>query len=261
VLEYKPSNTRTIPLSQHNPNVIIIPPLPSEILPEPTGISPWPKLTTSATTRSTKQQNARREATLAETMNQVKSLIGEFPSLPSFSLSRKPEREQANAQLPTEQVDGPKRAPKSRRRANRTSRKATPANRTAPDWPNNLIAKVKEVLEVPCPTRTAPEFIFELSDRAAEHNIKILEKYEFDLGKALEANKNSPLSYGSEFRDQNELRKIFSLHPLWPRWEAILSRGSKWPLEELREVDRKKDLIDALTFGNHKGATAKPELL
>ena len=129
------------------------------------------------------------------------------------------------------------------------------------DWPNNLIATSREVLDVPCPTYVEPETIFELSDKAAEHNIKKLEKYGFDLSRALEANKNSPLGYGSEFRHPNELHKIFDLHPLWPQLEAILSHGSRWPLEELSEEDQEKDLAYTLTFGNHKGVSAKPDLL
>ena len=36
------------------------------------------------------------------------------------------------------------------------------------DWPSNLIATMKAVLDVPCPTRIAPEFIFDLSDKAAD---------------------------------------------------------------------------------------------
>ncbi len=117
-------------------------------------------------------------------MNQVNSLIGELPGLPSFSLSRKPKREQANAQMPTEPADGPiankqmsltngqielaeRRHEKAKQQIERcdTSASMHPANG---DWPSNLIATMKAVLDVPCPTRIAPEFIFELSDKAAD---------------------------------------------------------------------------------------------
>jgi hypothetical protein len=43
--------------------------------------------------------------------------------------------------------------------------------------------------------------------------------------------------------------------------EAILSNRSKWPLEEIRDEERKQDLDNAVNFGNHKGASVKPELL
>ncbi len=43
--------------------------------------------------------------------------------------------------------------------------------------------------------------------------------------------------------------------------EAILTNGSKWPLEELSEESRASNLRDALTFENHKGASKNPDLL
>jgi hypothetical protein len=93
------------------------------------------------------------------------------------------------------------------------------------DWPNNLIAKIRKVLAVPCPTHVAPKFIFKLLVEAAKHNIRVLARYKFDLSRALEANKNSPLGYGSKFRHSNDLRKIFGLYTLWPRLEAIYQMG------------------------------------
>jgi hypothetical protein len=41
----------------------------------------------------------------------------------------------------------------------------------------------------------------------------------------------------------------------------VESNGSKWPLEEISEEDRASDLQEALIFGNHKGASSKPDLL
>jgi hypothetical protein len=82
--------------------------------------------------------------------------------------------------------------------------------------PNNLIEIIKKIINVPCNTPTASKFIFELLQTAASHNLDVLLKHQNDLSKALEANKSSPLGYGSEFRHINELQKIFGLHPLWP---------------------------------------------
>ena len=46
------------------------------------------------------------------------------------------------------------------------------------------------------------EFKFEISEEAMQHkhNLATLEKYEFDLGKALNAQHDSPLGPGMEFR-------------------------------------------------------------
>jgi hypothetical protein len=124
-----------------------------------------------------------------------------------------------------------------------------------------LIEIIKKIINIPCNTPTAPKFIFKLLQTAASHDLDVLSKYQNDLSKALEANKSSPLGYGSEFRHPDKLQKIFELHPLWPRMKQILIEGTKWSLDKLSKESRQKDLIDALVFGNHKRASAKPELL
>jgi hypothetical protein len=43
--------------------------------------------------------------------------------------------------------------------------------------------------------------------------------------------------------------------------ETILVNGSQWPLAEISKDNRVADLQEALAFGNHKGASTKPELL
>ena len=129
------------------------------------------------------------------------------------------------------------------------------------DLPNNLVEIVKGEMNILCKTSHPPEFIFELSESAALHNLEILNKYRNELSKALRANENSSLGYGSEFRKLQELKKVFGFHPLWSRLESILRNRSKWPLEEITKEHRKRDLDDALSFGNHKVATAKQELL
>jgi hypothetical protein len=96
------------------------------------------------------------------------------------------------------------------------------------NWPVNLIAIIKHVINQPCYMPTLPEFSFKLNGNAALQNLAILSKYEFDLHKTLDANKNSPLSLGSEFRAPDELSKVFSFHPLWKRMKRILMDGSKY---------------------------------
>ena len=88
-----------------------------------------------------------------------------------------------------------------------------------------------------------------------------MNKYNKDLSKAIVAQFNSPLGYGSEFRPTNTLEVIFSRHPNWTRMKNILENGSAWPLEELEESKRETDMKEALSFGNHKGAVRNPILL
>jgi hypothetical protein len=124
-----------------------------------------------------------------------------------------------------------------------------------------LIGIAKRIVSSTCDTPSKPEFSFELTSRAAKKNYLILGKYDFNLGRAIEAQKNSPLGYGSEFRKPDILRPLLCKHPLWPKLEDILINGANYPLEPLAEELRVKDLELALAFGNHKGATNKPDLL
>ena len=96
---------------------------------------------------------------------------------------------------------------------------------------------------------------------AAHKNFCTLKKYDLDLGRALKANSSSPLGYGSEFRKVETLDRVFGRHPNLQRMRDILLNGSDWPMEELNEEKRVADVKEALAFGNHKGASAKPELL
>ncbi len=43
--------------------------------------------------------------------------------------------------------------------------------------------------------------------------------------------------------------------------KRILTDGSKWQLVDISKDARKQDILDALTLGNHKGASTKPDLL
>ena len=187
--------------------------------------NPW-IINVSQTTKA----KARREATLATSTQQLTQLLGEYSNSPC-DLSLPPERDVSDIQQPS------------------------------PDWPNDLINKIKKVINTPCDTPSPPEFSFEFTEEGKEHNLAILRKYDFDLGKALEAQQSSPLGYGKEFKPPTVLEQVFGLHPLWQRMKSILANGSKWPLTEISEDDRAKDLQEALTFGNHKGASSKPALL
>ena len=88
-----------------------------------------------------------------------------------------------------------------------------------------------------------------------------MNKYEKDLSKAIAAEFNSSLGYGSEFIPTNNLDVLISRHPNWTRIKNILENGSLWPLEELEQIKRETDMKEALYFGNHKGAVRNPILL
>jgi len=43
--------------------------------------------------------------------------------------------------------------------------------------------------------------------------------------------------------------------------KEMRAHGLQWPPEPITKEDRAANLIEALKFGNHKGATTQPELL
>jgi len=124
----------------------------------------------------------------------------------------------------------------------------------AAEWPANLLSIVETVLANPIPRMNETQFQFKPTLDAAKHNWQILQQYA-NLGEAINAEGNSPLRYGSEFRSPSSLERIFTHHPLWPRLRNILSSGIKFPLSPLPNHIRRKDTEEAINFGNHKGAT------
>ena len=88
-----------------------------------------------------------------------------------------------------------------------------------------------------------------------------MNKYNKDLSKAISAQLNSPLGYGSEFCPKNTLEVLFSRHPNWTIMKNILENGSAWPLEELEESKRAIDMKEDLSFENHKGTVRNTILL
>jgi hypothetical protein len=135
---------------------------------------------------------------------------------------------------------------------------------TTPDtnfWPPNIVELVKSNLRMDSPPPTAPLFIFKLSQEAAHRNYCMLKRFNMSIGKALGAQSNSPLGYGSEFKKAATLQPLLHLHPNWPQFKKLLNEGSDWPLKEIPRSSQTKDAKEALGFENHKGASLTPELL
>lgn len=91
------------------------------------------------------------------------------------------------------------------------------------------MAVVARIATTPCPTPTKSEFRFELSQSAATHNSAILAKYDFDLGKAIDANPGSIVSPGSELRPIAQLDQLFVHHPNYARFRSNSTTGSITP--------------------------------
>ena len=130
-----------------------------------------------------------------------------------------------------------------------------------PMWPENLVEIIQSVTSMKIRKPTKPEFAFDMSMEAAERNYLLLKKYDCSLAVALQAQGDSPLSMGSEFRPLDVLQAIYGRHPIWERMVSLLKNGSTWPLDPIDEGLRQSDLQEALEFGNHKGEKQNPELL
>ena len=72
-------------------------------------------------------------------------------------------------------------------------------------WSNDLLGKISLILNVQCPRASEPEFHFQLNKELSAKNFCIMNKYNKDLSKAIAAQFNSTLGYGSEFRPTNTL--------------------------------------------------------
>jgi hypothetical protein len=106
-----------------------------------------------------------------------------------------------------------------------------------------------------------PLFKFKTNREAAESNFHFLWIFNFDLGRALEAQAKSLMGYGLEYRKGEVLLPLLQHRPLWIQMMNMLAHGLKWPTKPIAKEDRVADLIKALNFGNHKGVTSQPELL
>ena len=111
------------------------------------------------------------------------------------------------------------------------------------------------------PTPKAPAFRFEFSTEAAEFNTRLLERYDFDLTRAIASQAGTTMAYGSEFRPMDQLDTIFHRHPNYGHVRRNIGTGGPLPSDKLPEEERQSYLERAIAKGNHPSALtaeAKP---
>lgn len=200
----------------------------------------------------------------------AKEILGEYFTLPPLSKNQResdacppPQDEHQTSQSSNSPPQGkePASTPTMPPHQEVFKPDATPLTPQSP-WPSNLIAVIKTIVSKPCDRPARPEFSFSFDMESAEKNyIILMKKHGGSLKRALDANSNSPLGMGSEFRPIKSIEPLYQHHPIWPRTKKILTDGSHWPLEELPEEQRAADVEEAIEFGNHKGANNDPTLL
>jgi len=73
-------------------------------------------------------------------------------------------------------------------------------------------------------------FSFHNSEEAKIQNTNILRRFNFDITAAINAQPNSMLSFGSEFRDPLDLEPLLFHQPNWQALKEILTNGVTFPL-------------------------------
>ena len=105
-----------------------------------------------------------------------------------------------------------------------------------------------------------PLFQFEVSDKAAAFNMKLLKDNKFDLGRLL--NKEPSItSYGSELKAVDELEPLLRNHPRWSELKTRLTEGATFPVQQLEDSIRLQDIQAMKKRGNHKSAQIHEEYL
>lgn len=95
---------------------------------------------------------------------------------------------------------------------------------------------------------------------AAIHNTKILEKHNYDLEKAIEAQGFTNLSMGAELRPSEQLEPLLRHHPNFNKLEEIIQQGVRYPQDDLTEDKRIQEVNEQLEKGNQKSALEEDAL-
>ena len=89
-----------------------------------------------------------------------------------------------------------------------------------------LVTTIKAKLNTPLQKFENTTFSFRRTHEAAVSNRKILVAFKGDLGAAIEAQKDIPVNYGSEFRNIASLAKLFFYHKDKTKIINITQQGS-----------------------------------
>jgi hypothetical protein len=88
--------------------------------------------------------------------------------------------------------------------------------------PPNPLTIIKSIINVPCATPSPPLFKFNLNLEAAHRNYLVMRKFNNNIEQTLNAQQDSPLGYGSEFRKPSILEPLLSCHPNWKHFKRLL---------------------------------------
>ena len=127
-----------------------------------------------------------------------------------------------------------------------------------------LIQNVRKITSKTYPANKAPLFKLENTLEAATINTAILKSYDWNFEKAIDAQQNSILQVGSEYRPLEDLEDIFSHHKDWKKFETLLTKGVEYSFDKDKvytEEMRKSDLANEMKKGNSKNTHGLEEVI
>ena len=98
-------------------------------------------------------------------------------------------------------------------------------------------------------------FKFEVTPEAAKFNVNLLKEHEFDLNTLLNPPNKIITNYGSKFKALGDLENLLKYHPRWKDLAERLSSGCKYPMSDISEEDRRRDVEGNMERGSHKLAS------
>lgn len=127
------------------------------------------------------------------------------------------------------------------------------------DFP--LMTIIDQILAHPCPVPAPPPFVFATSTAAADHNLSILQQFDFNVDKCLHSS-TTTCTPGTEFRAVHQLDNLFSRHELWSHVRPMLLLGASTHLSHDPDPEqRSQENTALLSFNNHKTAQAFPAVI
>ena len=111
---------------------------------------------------------------------------------------------------------------------------------------------MKAILKTPIQKLDKPIFSFRRTNEAAYMNSKILAAFNDNLGKAIAAQNDSPLYYGSEFRNTTDLSSLFHYHENKIKIVKIIQKVFCYHLDPINEETIKSELDTMVLRGDHK---------
>ena len=86
---------------------------------------------------------------------------------------------------------------------------------------SELVRQVRKISEITYPPNNKPIFQFENTEQAKKFNTDILESYNWDVQAAIDAQSNTILHPGSEFRPLDDVEEVFQNHCDWEKYRIL----------------------------------------